>query len=60
MEKCYRAEDIGRILQVSKPTVYKLIGQPDFPKILVGRTIRIPVTAFERWLDEKSREGDIV
>lgn len=48
--------DIGLILGVSRPTAYKIIGHPDFPKIFVGRNIRIPAANFERWL---TRQADL-
>lgn len=57
MEKCLIAADVMKILGVSKPTVYKIMEAPDFPKIRVGRAIKVPASAFERWLDEKAQTG---
>lgn len=57
MNACYRASDVMQILGVSKPTVYKIIDAPDFPKIHIGRDIRIPVGPFEEWLNRQAEAG---
>ena len=57
MNSCYKASDVMQILGVSKPTVYKIIESPDFPKIHVGRDIRIPVGPFEAWLARQAETG---
>ncbi len=57
MNACYKVSDVMQILGVSKPTVYKIIDAPDFPKIYVGRGIRIPVGPFEEWLNRQVEAG---
>lgn len=45
---------VGEILGVSTPTAYKVVHRLDFPKIFVGRSIRIPVANFEQWLAKQA------
>lgn len=43
-------DDIGRILNLSRNTTYRLVGSVDFPKIRIGRQIRIPKAEFESYM----------
>lgn len=54
MDNFLTPQDIQKILGVSKPTLYKIIGAADFPKIRFGRSIRIPPDAFERWAERRT------
>ena len=45
-------------LGISPPTAYALVNREDFPKIRIGRRIRIPREGLERWIRE--HEGDQV
>ena len=44
--------DLCDELGISPPTAYALVNREDFPKIRIGRRIRIPREGFERWLRE--------
>lgn len=50
MDAFYTPKDIEKILQISKNTAYKLINLPDFPKIYIGKNIRIPKRLFEEFI----------
>jgi excisionase family DNA binding protein len=54
MTELLTVADIGKILGVSRPTAYQLVHQEGFPKIQVGRTIRIPADGFQRWIERQS------
>lgn len=56
MAKSYTTDDIARLLQVSKLTVYDIIKRGDLPAYRVGRQMRIDALDFERY---KSRGKEI-
>ena len=39
---------------VSRPTLYKWARMEGFPTAKIGGSSRIPVKAFERWLEERA------
>ncbi|MDO4483723.1 MAG: helix-turn-helix domain-containing protein [Clostridia bacterium] len=49
----YTINDIKDILQVSRPTVDKLIKQHEFPCFLWCGKYRIPKKGFDEWLRRK-------
>lgn len=51
MEKFLTVNDIQEILGLSRPSVYSLLDEDDFPVIRFGRAIRVPPDAFRRWVD---------
>lgn len=56
MEKrIYNVADIADILSISKPKAYELVRRQDFPKIMIGRAIRIPIESFNIWLEREAR-----
>ncbi len=48
----YSVSDIQKILQVSKPTVYKLLKRREFSWIMVGSTYKILKSDFDEWIKE--------
>lgn len=44
-------KDAAKKLDVSLPTLDRLISRPDFPKIRLGRSVKIPVELLERWIE---------
>lgn len=56
MEKrIYTVQDVAEILSISKPKAYELTHRADFPKIMIGRCIRIPIESFNAWLEREAR-----
>lgn len=47
----YSVEEVMKMLQVCRPTVYKLIEDRCFRAIKVGKTYRIVKRDFDYWLD---------
>ena len=39
---------------VSRPTLYQWMALPGFPVIRVGKVVRIPIRAFESWLEHQA------
>jgi excisionase family DNA binding protein len=46
--------ELAERLGVSRAHAYRLIAQGTIPVVTLGRTIRIPVRAYERWLAEQA------
>jgi len=46
----YTVADIQQMLNISRSTAYKLIDDPPFHIIRIGKSIRIPKEAFDKWL----------
>jgi excisionase family DNA binding protein len=51
MKEYITPEQVSEILHLGRNTTYKLINRPDFPKIKLGRSFRIPKEDFERYMD---------
>ena len=50
----YTPTTLAEAMCVSRPTVYRWMNLPGFPVAKLGNCVRIPVRAFERWLDEQA------
>ena len=51
MKEYITPEQVGEILSLGRNTTYNLIDRPDFPKIKLGRSIRIPKEDFEKFME---------
>jgi excisionase family DNA binding protein len=49
-----KADDVQRILGISRVKVYELLHQQGFPTLRVGRSLRIPRDAFLKWMDAET------
>lgn len=45
-------KELQEILKMSRTKTYQIVNQPDFPKIRIGREIRIPEKELEIYLKE--------
>lgn len=45
-------KELQEILKMSRTKTYQIVNQPDFPKIRIGREIRIPENELESYLKE--------
>ena len=50
-EKMLKVKDVAEILGCSLKKAYRIVGQPDFPKITIGRVYYIPESAFQKWIN---------
>ena len=46
-------KELQEILKMSRTKTYQIVNQPDFPKIRIGREIRIPENELESYLKEQ-------
>lgn len=44
-------KDVQQILKIGKNSAIKLINLPDFPKVRIGRSVRIPEEDFKKYMD---------
>lgn len=50
-DKLLNAQDIARLLKVSKPQVYLMMRRGDFPIVKMGRLVRARQSAIEAFID---------
>lgn len=52
--------EIGRALNVSRPTVYQLVrDDPDFPVFRVGARLRMRKSALEKWIRQREKKEKV-
>lgn len=56
MGRLLTRKDVALKLDLSLPTVDRLIAREDFPKIRLGRSVKIPEGLLERWIEENIGE----
>src|SRR5579885_1401558 len=49
-----KVSEVAALLRVSRNLVYELIAQGELPVIRLGRVIRVPRDALERWIDREA------
>ncbi len=53
--------EAAKLLRISRNLAYELVARGEIPSVRLGRVIRVPRTALERWLNagslEAGREG---
>ncbi len=49
-ERYLTVKDLQKKLNISRTKAYQLVNQPDFPKLKIGRDIRIPETRLDEFL----------
>lgn len=50
----YRISELAEILNLGRTATYQLVRSGKIPTIRIGRAIRIPVEALERWIAEQN------
>lgn len=58
MTKYLTIQEVAAHARVSKMTVYRLVKDETLEAVHVGRTIRIPEGAWERYLKKQTTGGD--
>lgn len=51
-------DGLGRELNIGRSKAYELVGRPDFPAVRIGKLIRIPRHALERWVEQQISQGE--
>ena len=45
----YTVQDLQRLMNLSRHTIYKMVDSPGFPRLRMGKIIRIPKKEFHVW-----------
>ncbi len=51
-----RTEDVVRVLRIGRTKVVAMIGSGELPVVRIGRSVRVPRVALERWIAERTGE----
>ena len=52
-----RADEVANILGLGRSKVYELIMTRQLPVVRIGRLVRVPRPALERWIEEHTSDG---
>jgi excisionase family DNA binding protein len=55
--KLLRADEVVDLTGWSRAKVYAMAQAGEIPSLRVGRSVRIPLGALERWIEENTRGG---
>jgi excisionase family DNA binding protein len=55
-----RMPEVATILGIGRSTVYELVQRGDLPAVHVGRAVRIPSAALQRWVEEQTAEAEAI
>ena len=53
-----KVEEAAERLSMGRSKAYELVQSGELPVIHVGRSVRIPVAALERWVERKAAEAE--
>ena len=58
-----RAGEVAKLLGLGRSTVFAMLAAGELPVVRIGRSVRVPRVALERWVDERTdhhpRRGDV-
>jgi excisionase family DNA binding protein len=52
--KLLKIEETAKMLGVGRSTAYEMIRREELPVVKMGRSVRVPVTALKRWMEERT------
>jgi excisionase family DNA binding protein len=52
-----RAGEVARLLGLGRSTVFALLAAGELPVVRIGRSVRVPRVALERWIDERTDQA---
>src|SRR5438094_6761456 len=53
-----RMTEVATLLGLGRSTVYELVQRGELPVIHVGRAVRVPTDALERWIELRRAEAE--
>lgn len=54
-----KMRDVANVMDIALRRAYELAQNPSFPKVVVGKSIRVPRDAFFRWLDQETPPNEV-
>jgi excisionase family DNA binding protein len=57
VSKLLRAEEVVSITGWSRAKVYAMAAAGELPSLRAGRSVRIPLAALERWIEQNTTGG---
>lgn len=52
-----RATEVAAALGVGRATAYELMASGELPTVRIGRAVRVPRAALERWVQARTNDG---
>ncbi len=52
-----RAEEAAKLLSLGRTTIFAMMASGELPCVRMGRAVRVPRVALERWVQERSAES---
>jgi len=49
-----RAGDVAKLLRLGRSKVFAMLTAGELPVVRIGRSVRVPRAALERWIDERT------
>lgn len=46
--------EVMHVTGLGRTTIYKLIATGEIPSVRIGRAVRVPAAALQRWLEERA------
>ena len=51
-----RAGEVARLLGLGRSKVFAMLAAGELPAIRIGRSVRVPRVALERWIEERAQQ----
>jgi len=52
----WRADEVARMLGIGRSKTYEMIAAGQLPVVRVGRSVRVPSAALDRWVQANTRK----
>ena len=53
-----KAGDVGKLLGLGRSKVFAMLAAGELPVIRIGRSVRVPRAALERWVAERTEDAN--
>ncbi len=53
-DRCLRADEVAGRLAIARATAYSLMASGVLPTVRIGRSVRVPAAALDRWIADNS------
>lgn len=54
----YSPAEAAQVLGISRPTIYTLLNQNDFPSFHVGSRVLVSVDGLKKWVEKQAEGGE--